>query len=183
MPLEIVLAPRQATVGWGNRCEFGILGVYSLPVTGVTLVCWSFFSVLEVFKFVLSFSCSQSLAGGEDLIYASVHVAFDQQRSKGGNSTLNKERSHADGDRGRRREWGIGGNWAVCIFGFPGVPTTRLVPQKEGGVFAMSPVWDESLTNDMHRVPGGGKQLCSSWLMNLAWRKELEAIPGMKQKA
>lgn len=38
MPLEIVLAPRQATVCWGDRCEFGILGVYSLPVTGVALV-------------------------------------------------------------------------------------------------------------------------------------------------
>lgn len=55
MPLEIVLPPRQATVCWGNRHEFGILGVCSLPVTGVTLVCRSFFSVLEVFEFVLTF--------------------------------------------------------------------------------------------------------------------------------
>lgn len=40
------------------------------------------------------FSCSQSLAGGEDLIYALVLIAFDQQSSKRGNSTLNKKLSH-----------------------------------------------------------------------------------------
>lgn len=33
---------------WGNRCEFGILGVCSLPVPGATLVRGSFFRVLEV---------------------------------------------------------------------------------------------------------------------------------------
>lgn len=65
----------------------------------------------------------------------------------------------------------------------PAVPVVHLVQQKERGVFAVSPAWDESLTNDMHRVPGGGRQLCSSWLMSLAQMKELETIPGMKQKA
>lgn len=63
------------------------------------------------------------------------------------------------------------------------LPVVHLVQQKERGVFAVSPAWDESLTNDMHRVPGGGRQLCSSWLMSLAQMKELETIPGMKQKA
>lgn len=33
---------------WGNRREFGILGVCSLPVPGATLVHGSFFRVLEV---------------------------------------------------------------------------------------------------------------------------------------
>lgn len=42
----------------------------------------------------LCFCCSQSLAGGEDLIYALVRIAFDQQSSKGGNSTLNKVLTH-----------------------------------------------------------------------------------------
>lgn len=40
----------------------------------------------------------------------------------------------SDGDRGQRRDWGIGGDGVVCMFGFPGVPVKRLVLQKEGDV-------------------------------------------------
>lgn len=40
----------------------------------------------------------------------------------------------SDGDRGQRRDWGIGGDGAVCMFGFPGVSVMGLVPQKEGDV-------------------------------------------------
>lgn len=82
----------------------------------------------------LRFCCSQSLAGGEDLIYALVCIAFDQHSSKGGNSTLNKKLSLSDGDREQRRFWGIGGDGAVCMFGFPGVPVKGLVLQKKGDV-------------------------------------------------
>lgn len=40
----------------------------------------------------------------------------------------------SDGDRELRRDWGIGGYGAICVFGFPGVPAKGLVPQKEGDV-------------------------------------------------
>lgn len=77
----------------------------------------------------LCFCCSESLAGGEDLIYALVRTTFDQQSSKRGSSTLNKELSHGQG-----RDWCVGGDGAVCVFGFPGVPAKGLVLQKEGDV-------------------------------------------------
>lgn len=69
------------------------------------------------------------------------------------------------------------------MFGSSWCASDALGAAKKRGVFAVSPARDESLTNDMHRVPGGGRQLRSSWLMSLARRKELETIPGMKQKA
>lgn len=40
----------------------------------------------------------------------------------------------SDGDRGQRRDWGIGKDGAVCVFGFPGVPAKGSVLQKEGDV-------------------------------------------------
>lgn len=95
MPLEISLAPQQATVRWGNRREFGILDVCSLPVTGATLVRGSFFRVLEVLSSSLCSCCSQSLRGGEGPIYTSVRGASEQQISGGGNGPLNKELSRA----------------------------------------------------------------------------------------
>lgn len=43
-----------------------------------------------------------------------------------------------DGNRGWRREWGIGGSRAVRVFGFPGVPTTHDAA-KGGGCLCNEP--------------------------------------------